>query len=138
MKTVKEICDYHIEDPDLIAREDKTYCNVFVQRVCLDYGYAGLKDRTANSIYDFCSNSEDFVKIGMDDAYKYSTDGMLCIAALKSTPHGHVAIVYPDLKVFSGKWNMEVPRVASVGTKNGIMGVNYAFKDKPDYFLLRG
>ena len=144
MKTLKEICDYHLKDEDLKPHDATTYCNIFVQRVCLDFGYQSLRDKTANAIFNFCSESSDFFPVSMEDAEEYASKNLLCIAALKGSIHGHCGITYPGIKVFSGKWNMEVPRVAHVGgfDKNGIpiigvLGVNYAFRDKPSFFLLK-
>lgn len=148
MFTVKESCDFHLQEKDIWPQQVNgnlvTKCNIFVQRVCEDYGYHKLKGKLANAIFDFCSESSDFFPVGMEDAEEYASKDLICIAALKMSVHGHVGIVYPGIKLFSGKWNMEVPRVAHVGgfDKNGIpimgvMGVNYAFRDKPSFFLLK-
>ena len=133
---VKELCDKHINAQDLIARDGLTFCNIFVQRVFHDLNYFGLKNKTANEIFNFCSEEiTKWDKINAANAIEKVIDDYFIIASIKDDPHGHVAIVYPDHSIFSGKWGEYCPIVASVGKKNGIMGANYAFSERPSYFL---
>lgn len=132
---VKEACEKHLLSADLIARDGKTFCNFFVQRVANDLGCRELDNRTANQIYDYVSAATFWIKISAKMALDKAKEGFLVIACCKGDPHGHAAVVYPSMLVFSGKWGAYVPQVANVGKKNGVMGANFAFEDPPHYFL---
>ena len=136
--TLKEACDEHLLDSDLIARDGKTFCNIFVQRVSKELDCSSLNGLTANQIYDLCNQDKDWSAVDPDVAHAGSKQGYLVIAAIKDRPHGHVAICYPSLMVYSGKWRRYCPQVASVGAKNGIFGCNWAFKEMPTFFLYKG
>lgn len=51
---------------------------------------------------------------------------------------GHIAAVYTykGAMVWSSRWQKEVPLVANIGKKNGVMGANWAFHLEPRYFIL--
>ena len=133
---VKAVCDRHLYNQDLIAANGKTFCNIFVQRVFESIGYSKLNGKLANQILSFCAeNKKDFESITVIDAIIKVVDDFFIIAAREDYPHGHVAIVYPDEPIFSKKWDIFVPRVASVGDRNGVMGANFAFSGKPSYYL---
>ncbi len=58
------------------------------------------------------------------------SDG-LAFAAMTSEElgeaHGHIACVFPAPMQFSGSLNKEIPMIANVGKRNGIMKVSEAF-----------
>lgn len=137
VEDLKHICEKVVGDPNLEPNKDRTYCNVAVIRVCEFFGYDKLKGLTANEIYDFCERSEDWIRGIAESAHEASMIGRVAVAALRGEPHGHVAVLYPKMMLYSGKWERYVPQVANVGKKNGIMGVNWAFSDEPEYFILR-
>ena len=121
---LKETCDKHLKNPDLLARDGQTFCNVFVHRVLSDLGYTKFTGFLANQIFDFCSQTPDWVLVNIDDSYDLCHKDIFVLAAERGAPHGHVAIVYPSkLNTYSGKWSRYAPQVASVGKKNGIMGL---------------
>ena len=146
--TPKEACDKHLGDNDLAPkfidkiingkkeRIIETYCNFFVQRVCKDLGITSFERLTANKISDLIFDSPDWTCIDSENAYHHSQLDGLTIAVLGGNPHGHVGIVYPAIKLYSGKWGQYVPQVAHAG-KDGpkIQGTNYAFRDLPFFFL---
>ena len=146
-RSLKIICDYHLEDPSLIpevikkedgTEEIKTFCNFFVQRVCHDFGYEKFAGMLANSIHDHCLSNEEWFKTDTEGAFDAISKNHLVLAAITDYPHGHVAIGYrSNLLVFSGKWNGYTIQVASVGQKNGVFGANWVFQKPPDLFILK-
>lgn len=148
-------CDKIVRDPDLLAEDPrgnkvgsaafllkpgeelKTFCNFGVERICQALGYDNLFGKMANQIYDYVS--ENWAQVTEDDAVAAAKIGDLVLGAWKSdSGHGHVAMVYPDLRptIFSGKWKVYCPWVANVGKTNDVMGANWAFADRPQYFRL--
>ncbi len=118
----------------------ETYCNIAFARIA--HGCLGMEsffDIQANDIYDYLYRLWDAVLPA--EAHKLALEGKFVGVARKGKPHGHVAVVAPEPMVFSGKWNIYVPMVYNVGgldskgeSMNGILGVNYCFKDPPDFF----
>ena len=101
------------------------------------------KDRLmmANEMVEFMENSKRFTEIPWEQSI--DSDDLIILGIRKDTngdgkidekDHGHVAIVYPAGTSLSGKWGCVCPMVANIGNKNGIMGANYAFGDKPQAF----
>ena len=152
---LKEACEKHIGDKDLEAEFEemmvegvktmvlkRSFCNYMVARIAEDMGVSTLKDKLANSIYDYCSTHKDWAEVQPDVAFEGAKQGFLVVAALKGKVHGHTGVVFPGLKVFSGKWNTYVPQIvqasAKYGQPNGIIGVNYAFREMPRFFIYRG
>ena len=132
-----DLCDSVLIDPDLIPRDGKTYCNTAAYKICFNYGYdlydPNRKDlMMANEIEAWVRSN--WAKITGLKANRLANEGKIAMAAQKGTPHGHIAIIYPGAMVYSGKWAKEVPVVANVGARNGVMGCNYAFKTEPAYY----
>ena len=141
-----------VNDPDLLPKGASTFCNIAVKRICAGMGYRGFdeyesdikRDALANDIYMKCA--ADWARCDEKEAYSAALLGDLVMAAYHNPAgHGHCAIVSPEgPMVFSGKWNMYVPKVANVGARkmngeynNGIIGENYAFgKEPPAHFRL--
>ena len=150
---LKHWCDKIVRDPELLP-EDKdgnklgdkkfkppvgrTFCNFAVQRICHALDYDNLASKNANQMYDYVS--ANWSRCHEEDAVKAALLGDIVLAAWKNpgkapNNHGHVAIVYPEKQmVFSGKWNCYTVKVANVGGTNGIMGANYAFAERPEFF----
>lgn len=127
-----------IENPKYIASDTLTFCNYLVQDTFNYFGYKGFEGLTANKIFDYCEVSQDFQELRNEECIKeIKKHGYLIVAACKGYPHGHVAIVFPGESVYSAKWGIYVPRVASTGSPNRIAGVNWFFKELPAYFRLR-
>lgn len=125
-------------DPEFKLPIFKTFCNIFIQRVCSALGCDDFGGMTANQIHDYLAMNWGLCS--EKSAQDAANMGDIVIAAWKNPSpekHGHVAIIYPNPRapmIYSGKWKCYVPWVASVGQDCGIMGSNMAFKDKPDYF----
>ena len=126
-----------IKNPKYIAHDGLTFCNHFVQDVFSHFGYQDFKGLTANQIFDYCEKSENFKEWQpLECAHLVARHGILCVAAIKGNPHGHVAIVFPGIPVLSKKWGQEVPLVVSTGKQNGIKGANWFFGDIPTFFMM--
>lgn len=136
VKKLKKTCEEIVNDPSLEPVGSTTKCNIAVHRICRIMGFPLFSDRgwLANEIYDYCK--KNCTQVERKWASEFANSGGIALAAQYGQHHGHVAILYPGPMVYSGKWKMEVPLVANVGNKNGIMGVNYAFNKEPDYFVL--
>lgn len=97
-------------------------------------GYSGFAGLLANEIFE--KMVREWKKVPPAWACEFANTGGLAIAAVKGHQHGHVAVVFPGATtIYSGKWKEEAPLVANVGQTCGIMGANYAFKEKPSYFI---
>ena len=137
-RTLKTVCEYHLEDADLLPHDDISYCNIFVQRVCHDMGYDKFNGMLANQIHEYCLNSSEWVQTDTEGAFDAINRKRLVLAALTDLPHGHVALGWEShIQVFSGKWNGYTIQVASVGQKNGVFGANWVFQKPPDLFILK-
>lgn len=137
LQALKYICQKVINDPDMLPSAGRTYCNIAVNRICTHLGYGDFSGLLANQIYDKCVSSDEWCRTTGEAANRYSCEGKLCLAVQKGTPHGHCNVIYPSKMVYSGKWKEYVPQAANVGIKNGIMSVNYCFREPPTYVALR-
>lgn len=145
LAALKKALDAVREDPAFEPKNGVTYCNMaafkLVQDLGFNYLWNGKRNRPmlANECVDyFEAHPEQFSKFYSP---MYAADlalrGHLVFAALKDTPHGHIAPVYPDQElVTSGKWRAQVPKVSNVGAENKIMGLNFAFGDMPNFYLV--
>lgn len=147
------------EDTDHDGDIDKTKCNFGVQMAAEEIGYAGkLLKKRANDILAFIEaeakkhkawaawnekkegpeppEGEWCEAVGVD-ANIAANLGVFCIAGSYGKPSGHVATLYPGAMLWSTKWKTEVPVVANIGQRNGVMGANWAFKEPPRYFICR-
>lgn len=126
-----------------------TDCNRFVHYVCDRFGYKNfvpLGQRLpmlANSMFRYMeSNGDEWFEVDGANAQRLANMGGLVVAAQENlNGHGHVCVVRPGTLTYSGKWlDSEVPKVANVSVPNLCRidrGANYAFSDKPQYFVLR-
>lgn len=111
-----------------------TYCNFAVDFICKKMGLDIFDGLVANAIVDLMKRTADFAIVHCDSAEALANDGRLVIAGIQEQPHGHVAVCMPGKAFYSGKWVENAPLIANVGKRNGIMGANYGFGDKPEYF----
>lgn len=119
-----------------------THCNSFVSFVARGLGFGGFDGLMANQIVDRMKNAADFALVVGKAAQEIANDGRLVVAGQKGDvmmnghlDHGHVSVVFPGAMIFSGKWNEEAPLLANVGKENKVFGANYAFKEKPEYWV---
>ena len=133
---VKELCDKHLDSTDLEPRDGKTFCNLFVCRVFVDLNYFKFRNRLANEIYDFCQQTKtEWREVDSKQAIIKADEDYFVVAASRGNPHGHVSICYPAPPVYSKKWDIFCPVVASAGSINGVFGSNWVFKTMPTFFL---
>ncbi|MHB2025116.1 MAG: hypothetical protein ACYCPQ_00550 [Elusimicrobiota bacterium] len=139
IERLKAICDEVVRDPALAPRPDgTTYCNLAVQRVSKAMGCEAFAGLMANQIFELCLQSEDWEEADAETASAAANQGVLCLAAQRGDPHGHVAALYPAPMVWSQKWGKQAPTLANVGEHNGVMGANWAFAQEPTYFIFQG
>lgn len=116
-----------------------THCNEALHRICLlAFEYGGFKGLTANRIADKVEKDVEWTEIGPNEAHLSAEGGRLAIASWRNPDpkrSGHCAVVHPGAMTFSGKWAAFVPLVCNVGSKNAVMGANWAFHKRPRYFL---
>ena len=117
-----------------------SFCNYGIHRICRGMKYDAFSGMLANQICDHLDAK--WIKTSGTNEQKAAAAqiaaniGDLAIAALRGSPHGHVAVIAPGNKVFSGKWDCYLPRCYNVGRKNGVMGINYAFDIFPEFYVL--
>lgn len=141
----EDVIRYHchkiLSDDSLLNKNCVTFCNIAVfdmlEYFNLQWNFWNLSEKRimlANEMCDVLKNK--YIKVSYEDAIREKCN--LYIAALKNPiGHGHVAIIYPsDTVVFSKKWDCKVPLVCNVGKTNGVMGLNWAFSDKPDIYFI--
>ena len=150
---LRYICQKVVNDPDLLPENSKgekvvdpkingpitrTFCNIAVNRICTHMGYDKLAGMLANQIYEHCAKEPAWLHADADSAHEAALCGDLALALLQGQPHGHCAVVYPaGPKIYSGRWQIYCPKVANVGARNGIIGANWAFRERPLYVILR-
>lgn len=124
----------------------ETYCNCFVQTVAVALGCAEFSkpDGTAisaNQMIDRVASSPNWVGVDAATAQAKANEGALVVAAYKSDPHGHVAIVIPGKLQASPTHGHELPSGANVGKKNFYgLHIGHAFTHAqcPVYFEWKG
>ena len=127
-----------IQGEKYVARGGLTFCNHFVQDTFDYFGYKGFKGLTANQIFEKCLGSPEFEEQQPEEcAWLVHKYGYLVVAASIGKPHGHVAVVFPGVPVYSGKLACHVPMVASTGEPNRIAGANWFFRGMPRFFKLK-
>ena len=138
LQNLMYICQKVVNDPDLLARDGKTFCNIAVNRICIFLGYDGFSGLIANKIYEKCAGTPVWLQVSEYEAHQGALEGELIVATIKGIPNGHCAVVYPgERMIYSGKWKLYCPQVANVGKTNGIMGASWAFKERPLYVRYR-
>ncbi len=133
------------KDPSLQPENGKTFCNFGARRgaqlfQCSDFD---ADDLTADAMIWILLGSTHWAKTSDGEiAAAFARSGNLCFAAMSSErlgeEHGHIAAVFPADTEFSPSLKINVPLIANVGAKNGIMKTSEAFpieKGCPDYFL---
>jgi hypothetical protein len=122
-----------VKNPAFAPRNGQTFCNFATQLIAEGFfGTDSLNGLTANAIH--AKVSKEWRKVGAEDAVNFAKHSFV-LASQAGEQHGHIATVLPLPLVASGKWGKSVPQVANVGTRNGIMGVNFAFASEPEYFV---
>lgn len=143
MNRLKQLLDKAMAKPEF--RPDYpvlgvTHCNGAVQYVCEKMGLPEFRGKVANEIVRLVEGQpERFPVVDPVLGQKLALDGRAVLAGIEEEPHGHVALVYPTTTALqrSNKWGgIEVPWIANVGKKNGVMGANWAFGRPPRYWRL--
>lgn len=124
LEQFKTLLETTVKDPSLQPKSDgTTYCNIAVRRVALAFGCEEFYDgMMANEMCKHLAISSNFGSIDGQTAAQQARVPSLVIAAHPYSEHGHVAVVYPAAEMyFSPSLKKEVPFLANVGKKNGIL-----------------
>lgn len=136
-RLIDACCEVY-DNPQFKPRGGMTFCNQAVRFIAEKMGYRGFRSMLANQMVAHMKSSPDWLAIKLDQAQIYANQGHLVVAGLQDQPHGHVAVIRPGVADFSGKWESAAPKVVNVGADNFIgKGLNWAFKQKPEVFLLK-
>ncbi len=143
MSKLMDIATKVVNDPKYAMRDvtgdgiPETFCNIALNRIAKEaFGYTGFENKMANAIYAMLKEGGPWKSVTGEQAAQMAGQNALVVAAQPAKAHGHVAVIVPEKMAFSGKWKKMVPVCANVGKKNGIMGVNFAFGEEPEYFAL--
>jgi len=136
--TFKSVCSTLIDDPELQPANGVTHCNQALTRLAAQFGFGDFDGKLANDCIDLMASDGRWRECTSEEAWMWANQGHLAVACQKEEPHGHVAVICPGEKVFSAKWQADVPQIANVGQKNGIFGENYAFREPPTHYLYQG
>src|SRR6185312_11935366 len=140
---LKAAADAALVNPKFQPGKGETHCNQAVQSIAEEMGCTELSYRMADEQYQVmaANASGRWKKVSGTDATLHALDGGLAIAALPSQrlgeAHGHVAAVYPIGMQWSGSLGHDVPMVANVGKRVGLMRSSEAFPvadGEADYF----
>ncbi len=124
LEQFKTLLEATVKDPSLQPKLDgTTYCNIAVRRVALAFGCEEFYDgMLANDMCKHLAVSSNFGRIDGETAAQQARVPSLVIAAHQYAEHGHVAVVYPAAEMYmSPSLKKEVPFLANVGKKNGIL-----------------
>jgi len=115
-----------------------TFCNLAVKDVCQRLGYSRFDNMLANDMVNYMEYSDEWKEVTADIAYMAASVGYIVLAALKSSPHGHIVVIRPGEKVHTKKWNKKVPKCMNIGKSYQLnIGVNWAFGgEEPKYYVL--
>ena len=143
---IQAACDNALSNSKFQPDGFTTHCNEAVFSIFkqLDFdifwNMEAKRIMMANEMVTWMKVCPLFKLVTIDEAIKASVDGVsLCVAGQQEAIHGHVCVLYPtDKTTFSGHWQQSVPMIANIGKTNGIMGLNYAFKDIPEIWQFLG
>lgn len=110
-----------------------TQCNRATQLIAGVFGCV-LTGR-ANVMINLIRISPDWRKVDIYDAHCDCGNGSLVVAVEEGLIHGHIVCLCPGEKVWSGKWQVDVPLCCGIGQRNGVEGVNWQFKHVPDFYV---
>lgn len=139
---IRQICHKILAEDSLLPKQDTTYCNFAVFRILeyfgLQWNFWNEKEKRIMLANEMCEMmASKYIEVPINEVNK--TPNFLMLSGWKNdNGHGHVAVIYPTkVNATSRKWlNIEVPMVANVGKYNGIIGLNYAFAEKPKIYLI--
>lgn len=138
---IRRICHKILSDDGLNPNRDITYCNFAVYKILhhfnLHNNFWNEKEKRimlANEMVDVLESK--YIKMPIKEVW--DNPNLLLVAGWKNPiGHGHICVIYPSKEhIFSNKWQMEVPLVCNVGFENRIMGLNYAFAERPNIYLI--
>jgi len=106
-----------------------THCNQATLNVAADMGapLGPLTDSDGNALTanemaaNLAKSGSGYREISAAEGQALANKGILVLAALAAGGHGHIATLRPNPS--GGRW----PLLANVGTKNAVMGLNYAW-----------
>lgn len=142
---LKQLLKEGVAKPEWQPTPQNTYCNLFVDWVCQQYGYFQFKDLLASEILKVAqlptSPWKALPEASYADLAAFPLTGRLVLYASAPPPgseHGHVCIGAPEWEMeWSPKWGVFLPKVASVGRTNGYgLKLSYVFTAKPEVFIL--
>lgn len=121
---LKAALDALVKDPSLQPANGETFCNIGVYRISQMFRVKdfGIDPPMANAMCQIIAASPNFKMANAQAANSAALAGGFVIAAHPYTGHGHVATVYPSPEMFfSPSLNKEVPFLANIGQKCGIL-----------------
>ena len=152
---IDAICDVYDRTDFKPNPDGTTHCNQAVHSIAsVAFNYNGFRGLMADDMVQLmASGGGDWNPIAMEQAQEQANNGSLVVAGMTGASmgqaHGHVVVIRPGLQVDSGKYNGPVPRCVNIGACDfiargqcGVMtnlpvGINEAFRIKPQFFVLR-
>ena len=137
---IRLACHKVLGNTEILPKNGETYCNIGFWLMMKLLGHsipftnqAQNSPLLANEIIDILE--KNYKKIDMDYCLNNVLSGNIFVCGLKAKEHGHIAVIYPMISpVISKKFKKEVPLVANIGKTNGIMGMNWAFREMPNFY----
>ena len=128
-----------IHDPKFQPCDGTTFCNMAVQKVCNAFDVYDLDGMMANQMVAALEAGmlKGWAACTAQEATRHALDGGLALAGKQYVGHGHIAVVWPGSMDFAGSYGKEVPMLANVGSKNGVLNLGWVFaakKGEPGYW----
>lgn len=145
LKTIKIFLQAMTQAPDFQPGEGVTHCNQAARKAAQFFGCHEFDD-PAMLADDMISTMESNAsgKWQVNDGPRAVLQALNCglaFAAMTSKElgeaHGHIAVIAPLTPQYSGSLGRDVPMIANVGARNGMIKVSEAFpvaKGEPRYF----
>lgn len=147
MDDIKALCDGVLANPAFKPKNGITHCNESVNSIAQAVGCNEFVGLLADEIYQTMVTNASGKWKGVDgsDATILALSNGLAVAGMPSQrmgeAHGHVCVVYPLGMQASGSLGHDVPMVANVGKKVGVMKSSEAFPvadGEAEYFTYAG
>ncbi len=146
---LKLACDLALRNEEFKPRNGKTYCNLALRAIaramgCMEFEARNMLADDMCAMFD-ANAAGVWMRVDGAEAAVRALSGDLAIAAMSSRrlkeKHGHVAVIYPLARQYSGSLKKDVPMCMNIGRINGLMKVSQAFPvslGEPDFFVYHG
>ena len=139
--TIEEACLEALKTPDFQPSEGVTHCNQAAAFIARTQGCHDLDNLMADEQYLAISHSNRWTSVNGAEATNMAIKDLLVVGCLPGKAmresHGHIVVIYPAPRQFSGSLMELVPMCCNIGKTIGVMRISRAFPveyGEPDYY----